>query len=375
MKIKFKRLISFAVCLVLFTGIFAGSSFAIKEEFAETSSFLVKVCVFIEFYYPDGSYGGYATSRGTGLLVGSDGEMKGVVTNASVVGGEHLTSFADELVETHGFGGYNIGVPQIIPDGNNNTWGISGNVIVADEDCDFAVLQLASPIYIVDELEVRRAGSLCEGEQVFSVCYAEVSDDNYELSMGEGYVSGIAVVNEDRYNYTFVSHDAPISVTAQGGFLLDCDGAVIGLLTDKAAASPFGGFCAYSVADIMTYYLYNLGWDDCEITEMPDNAVINSQTDEPQYVPGEKIPSRGFFGNIVSALTGLFRMDGGEALPGIFLSVLPVLLLLVALLTIILIAAGFLFILVLVAFIAVICVVVRKNRKARSDVPDENIIQ
>ena len=81
MKDTVRRILSFFLCLAVFISIGAGSGFALREEFASTSNFLVRICVFIEFYYPDGSYGGYATSRGTGLLVGSNGEMKGVITN------------------------------------------------------------------------------------------------------------------------------------------------------------------------------------------------------------------------------------------------------------------------------------------------------
>ena len=374
LKYMAKRILSVVICFAVLMSVGAGSCFALREEFADTSSFLVKICVYIEFYYSDGSYGGYATSRGTGLLVGRDGEMQGVVTNASVVGGEHLASFAESLVSEYGFAGYNIGVPQVIPEGNDNIWGISGKILLTNESCDLAVLQLSSPIYVDDDLEVRRSLSLVEGEQVFSVCFAEVSDNNYELSISEGYVSEIAAVEEDRYNYTFVSHDAPISDTAQGGFLLDCDGAVIGLLTDKAPASPFGGLCAYSVADIMTYYLYGFGWDDCELTHMPDESIIIDPSDNHYPAdPGNSVSQGSAFENYVYKLLEKFgfslHLDFEDDLPDFFGNVLRVLLfVLLIFIVLVLFVVGFFGFVVLVAGASVvICLVIKKKRRAKSD--------
>ena len=363
MKDTVRRILAFFLCLTVFISIGAGSCFALPEEFVTTSGFLVKVCVFIEFYYPDGSYGGYATSRGTGLLVGNDGEMKGVVTNYCVIGGEHLTAFADGIVEQHGFEGYNIGVPQILPEGSNNMWGISGNVIVADDKNDLAVLELSSPIYIDGELKIRSGDSYTEGEQVFSICYAEISDNVYELSVGEGFASESDKVYVDGEDYSFISHDVSISDTAQGGFIVDCDGSVLGLLTDKATASPYEGICAFSVFEIIDEYLFDLGWGDCVVTECPSDAVIISQEVQSEYF-GEN----GFADFIMGLLDELgFEPDDDNLV--LTLGIVTVLLLLALITAAIFGAIGFIFVLmVFTAAVIVICVVVKKKRRASADV-------
>lgn len=274
MKSFYRKMIIFLLCFGVLLGAGASSSFALREEFVDTSSFLVKVCVYIEFYFEDGTYGGFATSRGTGLLVGSDGVMQGVVTNASVCSGDHLEAYAEEICNEYGFEGYTIGVPQVILEGNDSTQGISGRILLCDEERDVAVLQLASPVYIADTLKIRSLDSLEIGEQVYSIGYAEVYEDVYELSVYDGFVSDIQYVEADRFYGTFVEHDVPISQTAQGGFLLDCDGSIIGMITDKASASPYNKTCAVSMYDIFTFDIYYFGWDDFAETEMPIDAVI-----------------------------------------------------------------------------------------------------
>ena len=197
------------------------------------------------------------------------------------------------------------------------------------------------------------------GEQVFSLCYAEVSDNVYELSAGEGFVYGIDDVEADGEEYSFISHDVSISDTAQGGFIVDCDGAVLGLLTNKATAAPYGGLCAYSAIDIMDNYLYDLGWDDYIASGCPSDAVFNSF--------GNNLPEQSdsdWFERLLAGLSNVLRFELDVNNSGLYLGIASVLLLIGTIILVFIVCVGGLFLfLVLAAGAIVVVSVVRKKHK------------
>ena len=68
---KFVRVVLVFLCAAMLLGMWGSvGSFALTPEQVEVTSLLVRIRVYIEFYLPNGEYGGYATSNGTGLLLG-----------------------------------------------------------------------------------------------------------------------------------------------------------------------------------------------------------------------------------------------------------------------------------------------------------------
>ncbi|MBR4942170.1 MAG: trypsin-like peptidase domain-containing protein [Clostridia bacterium] len=235
---KFGRVVLVFLCAAMLLGMWGSvGSFALTPEQVEVTSLLVRIRVYIEFYLPNGEYGGYATSNGTGLLLGVGEEKTRILTNASVCGGPDFYEFVDGLCEQYGFSDYNVGVPQVMFDADiqyaDKLQG-SANILMMDEYLDIALLESRVPVYTDATVTFREAGCLSTGEEVTALYYEEKTDENYEISSVAGYITGTEDVYYSNGNYPGVRHDFCLPDTVQGGFLVDVGGAVVGMVSENA---------------------------------------------------------------------------------------------------------------------------------------------
>lgn len=282
-----KRFVLAFICIALVLCSFA-PSFALRESNVETSSLLVRICVYVEFFFPDGSYGGYATSSGTGILVGNGENKTCVITNASVCGGEFFDDYVQDIFEEYGFGSYVVGTPQVYLEGGGQITTVGTQI---DEDADLALLDIDVPVYVPYTVRFRDADTLVQGEQVFSLCYAETHEDVYEIVETEGNVSGWEYRDFGYVDCYKIGHNARVPASARGGFLLDGDGAIIGTVSS-------GDGEEYAISSYaMMAYMDSRGYE-YDVSGRPDGLVVDEDKLSVQDSSGGRSILREIFTSV-----------------------------------------------------------------------------
>ena len=166
-------------------------------------------------------------SLGSGVILSADGY---VVSNYHVVGG--ATDIRVVL---------------------NNGREISGNVILADQESDLAVLKLNSD-EVLPYLELRKSDTVEVGELVLAIG----NPFGVGQTVTNGIISGLArtgIASGSAKGY-FLQTDAPINPGNSGGALIDISGALIGVNTSILSRSGGSNGIGFAIpADLVGQFL------------------------------------------------------------------------------------------------------------------------
>ena len=166
-------------------------------------------------------------SLGSGVILSADGY---VVSNYHVVGGA-----TDIRVVLH--------------DGRE----ISGNVILADEDSDLAVLKINTD-EILPYLDLRKSDTIEVGELVLAIG----NPFGVGQTVTNGIISGLArtgIASGSAKGY-FLQTDAPINPGNSGGALIDISGSLVGVNTSILSRSGGSNGIGFAIpADLVGQFL------------------------------------------------------------------------------------------------------------------------
>ena len=166
-------------------------------------------------------------SLGSGVILSADGY---VVSNYHVVGGA-----TDIRVVLH--------------DGRE----ISGNVILADEDSDLAVLKINTD-EMLPHLDLRKSDTIEVGELVLAIG----NPFGVGQTVTNGIISGLArtgIASGSAKGY-FLQTDAPINPGNSGGALIDISGSLVGVNTSILSRSGGSNGIGFAIpADLVGQFL------------------------------------------------------------------------------------------------------------------------
>ena len=166
-------------------------------------------------------------SLGSGVILSADGY---VVSNYHVVGGA-------------------TDIRVVLNDGRE----ISGNVILADQESDLAVLKLNSD-EVLPYLELRKSDTVEVGELVLAIG----NPFGVGQTVTNGIISGLArtgIASGSAKGY-FLQTDAPINPGNSGGALIDISGALIGVNTSILSRSGGSNGIGFAIpADLVGQFL------------------------------------------------------------------------------------------------------------------------
>jgi S1-C subfamily serine protease len=163
--------------------------------------------------------GGRVTAEGTGIVIGSSGE---ILTNAHVVRG--AVSGASSVTVTF-----------------HDSSTRAAHIVAADSDHDLALLRVDG-VKNLPVLELGDSGSAAPGDAVVAIGYALGLDGGPTVTTGIISAAGRTAAAETGFGRNFrlanlLQTDAPISSGDSGGPLLDAGGHVIGINTVVARST------------------------------------------------------------------------------------------------------------------------------------------
>ena len=229
---RVRKVISlFAVlCMVFTMNLTAFAASDATPAVAEARNGIIQV----RLYYVDDAGNSYCLQTGSGFLLGASSGATTVITN------HHVISLTDEDKEfwTEAFG---------VDFFNSNEINMEARVAVkrdveivtsyvnGSEQTDFAILELAQPIYDRAPLKIANSDEVVETQNVYALGFpgaaSSAEDDSVytveDVTISNGIVGKFQTIN----NIEFILHNAELGRGNSGGPLVDSNGAVVGVNT------------------------------------------------------------------------------------------------------------------------------------------------
>lgn len=188
----------------------------------------------INLVYEDNSGNQYVLETGSGFLIGASTGAKTVVTNYHVISldDEQKDYYSSILgVNFNNANSVNLKIQVVV----KRDVVISASYVNGSEKTDFAILELAQPIYDRSPLKIADSSAVVETQRVYALGFpwttTAVADDQVytteDVTITSGIVGKFQEVNEIKY----ILHDAGLSYGNSGGPLVDSNGNVIGINT------------------------------------------------------------------------------------------------------------------------------------------------
>ena len=193
----------------------------------------------VRVYYIDDTGTEWPLQNGSGFLLGPSTGSTTLITNHHVITLDH--EYKDELnvyfqamghdVDFHNANDVNLQVRVAV----KRDVEIAATYVNGSEKIDFAILELAQPIYDRAPLKVRGSSALTATQQVYALGFPRVQtsieDDSIytteDVTVAGGMINKFHQINDINY----IAHSAKTSEGNSGGPLLDSTGAVVGVNT------------------------------------------------------------------------------------------------------------------------------------------------
>ena len=229
---KVKKVISLVavICMLFAMNLTAFAASDATPAVAEARNGIIQV----RLYYVDNAGNSYCLQTGSGFLLGASSGATTVITN------HHVISLTDEdkayWTETFGVDFFNsnevnmearVAVKRDVE--------IVTSYVNGSEQTDFAILELAQPIYDRAPLKVANSDELVETQNVYALGFpgaaSTAEDDSVytveDVTISNGIVGKFQTIN----NIEFILHNAELGRGNSGGPLVDSNGAVVGVNT------------------------------------------------------------------------------------------------------------------------------------------------
>lgn len=229
---KVKKVISLVavICMLFAMNLTAFATSDATPAVAEARNGIIQV----RLYYVDNAGNSYCLQTGSGFLLGASSGATTVITN------HHVISLTDEdkayWTETFGVDFFNsnevnmearVAVKRDVE--------IVTSYVNGSEQTDFAILELAQPIYDRAPLKVANSDELVETQNVYALGFpgaaSTAEDDSVytveDVTISNGIVGKFQTIN----NIEFILHNAELGRGNSGGPLVDSNGAVVGVNT------------------------------------------------------------------------------------------------------------------------------------------------
>ena len=229
---KVKKVISLVavICMLFAMNLTAFAASDATPAVAEARNGIIQV----RLYYVDNAGNSYCLQTGSGFLLGAASGATTVITNY------HVISLTDEdkayWTETFGVDFFNsnevnmearVAVKRDVE--------IVTSYVNGSEQTDFAILELAQPIYDRAPLKVANSDELVETQNVYALGFpgaaSTAEDDSVytveDVTISNGIVGKFQTIN----NIEFILHNAELGRGNSGGPLVDSNGAVVGVNT------------------------------------------------------------------------------------------------------------------------------------------------
>ena len=229
---RVKKIISLlaVVCMLFAMNITVFAASDATPAVAEARNGIIQV----RLYYVDNSGNSYCLQTGSGFLLGASSGATTVITN------HHVISLTDEdktfWTETFGVDFFNsnevnmearVAVKRDVE--------IVTSYVNGSEQTDFAILELAQPIYDRAPLKIANSDEVMETQNVYALGFpgaaSSAEDDSVytveDVTISNGIVGKFQTIN----NIEFILHNAELGRGNSGGPLVDSNGAVVGVNT------------------------------------------------------------------------------------------------------------------------------------------------
>ena len=245
----------------------------------------------VRVYYIDDMGKEWPLQNGSGFLLGTASGATTLITNYHVVSFDEaernaLNEYFAEMginVNFHNSNELNVEVRVAV----KRDVEIVATYVNGSEDIDFAILELAQPIYDRAPLKVRGSSELTATQQVYALGFPAVQswveDDSVytteDVTVTGGIINKLHQINEINY----VSHSAKTSEGNSGGPLVDSTGAVVGVNTisyGEYVPDSFGSIAIDEVASILD--MLGIPYEKADPTPVIEDTptVDNTQTTE-----------------------------------------------------------------------------------------------
>ncbi len=239
----------------------------------------------INLVYEDNAGNQYVLETGSGFLIGASTGAKTVVTNYHVVSldSEQKDYYSSALgVNFNNANSVNLKIQVVV----KRDVVISASYVNGSEKTDFAILELAQPIYDRSPLKIADSNAVVETQRVYALGFpwttTAVADDQVytseDVTITNGIVGKFQEVNEIKY----ILHDAGLSYGNSGGPLVNSNGSVIGVNTMYSGDGAANYYYSVAISEI-TSVLDALGI----IYEKEDAStpVVETPTEAPVVDP------------------------------------------------------------------------------------------
>lgn len=227
------------LCMVLTMNltVFATSASNSTPDVAAARKGIIQV----RLYYVDNNGEAYCLQTGSGFLIGTASGATNVITNYHVITlPDHTENPNDwdkeSASEAFGVDFFNSNEVDLrIRVAVKRDLEIDASYFNGSEQTDFAILELAQPIYDRAPLQLANSDDLLETQPVYALGFpgvaSRVEDDSVftteDVTITNGIVGKFQTIN----NIKFVLHNAQLSAGNSGGPLVDSTGAVVGVNT------------------------------------------------------------------------------------------------------------------------------------------------
>lgn len=257
---RVKRIISLiaVLCMVFTMNLTAFATADSNPAVAEARNGVIQVRV----YYIDDTGREWPLQNGSGFLLGTASGATTLITNYHVVTFDEsernaLNAYFADLgvdVNFHNANDVNVEVRVAV----KRDVEIVATYVNGSEKTDFAILELAQPIYDRKPLVVRGSAELTATQQVYALGFPAVQswveDDSVyttqDVTVTGGIINKLHQINDINY----VSHSAKTSDGNSGGPLVDSTGAVVGVNTigyGEYVPDSFGSIAIDEVTSIL----------------------------------------------------------------------------------------------------------------------------
>ena len=289
---RVKKIISLlaVVCMLFAMNITVFAASDATPAVAEARNGIIQV----RLYYVDNSGNSYCLQTGSGFLLGASSGATTVITN------HHVISLTDEdktfWTETFGVDFFNsnevnmearVAVKRDVE--------IVTSYVNGSEQTDFAILELAQPIYDRAPLKIANSDEVVETQNVYALGFpgaaSSAEDDSVytveDVTISNGIVGKFQTIN----NIEFILHNAELGRGNSGGPLVDSNGAVVGVNTLTYADDAARYYSSIEINEIASV-LDALGIayekaDGAAVTPEPTSEPI--QETEPAPAPIEEV--------------------------------------------------------------------------------------
>lgn len=272
------------LCMVFTMNLAAFAASDATPDVAEARNGIIQV----RLYYVDNAGNSFCLQTGSGFLLGASSGATTVITNHHVV---TLTD-EDKMIASEMFG---------VDFFNSNEVNMEARVAVKRDveivtsyvngsaETDFAILELAQPIYDRTPLKIADSDELLETQSVYALGFpevaSEVEDDSVytveDVTISNGIIGKFQTIN----NIEFILHNAQLGFGNSGGPLVDSNGAVVGVNTlfyGDESGNYYSSIAINEVASVLDALgiVYEKADSSVIVTPGPQPSGETTNTDE-----------------------------------------------------------------------------------------------